>query len=69
MYVSGALDMSRAALYFANAAKRVTMQPIVNEVQDDRAMIKRLQSEIDRLRSQLARLSPPLYTTIHGNIA
>ena len=53
---AGALDTSKAALYFANAAKRVTMQPMVNEVQDNQAMIRCLQLEIDRLRQQLVRL-------------
>ena len=45
--------MSRAALHFANAAKRVTMQPVVNEVVNERARLRILQSEIDSLRRQL----------------
>lgn len=50
---SGAVEMSKAALYFANAAKRVTMQPVVNEVLNERARMRRLQTEIDSLRQQL----------------
>ena len=45
--------MSKAALHFANAAKRVTMQPVVNEVLNERARMRRLQNEIDSLRQQL----------------
>lgn len=45
--------MSKAALHFASAAKRVTMQPVVNEVLNERARIRRLQAEIDSLRQQL----------------
>ena len=45
--------MSKAALHFANAAKRVTMQPVVNEVLNERARMRRLQTEIDSLRQQL----------------
>ncbi len=50
---TGAVEMSKAALYFANAAKKVTMQPVVNEVLNERARIRQLQTEIDGLRSQL----------------
>ena len=49
--------MSKAALHFANAAKRVTMQPVVNEVLNERARMRRLQNEIDSLRQQLVSLS------------
>ena len=52
--------MSRAALHFANAAKRVTMQPMVNEVLNSGARLKRLQAEIDSLRRQLVRHCPLL---------
>ena len=48
--------MSKAALYFANAAKKVTMQPVVNEVLNERARIRQLQTEIDGLRQQLVSL-------------
>ena len=47
--------MSKAALYFANAAKKVTMQPVVNEVLNERARIRQLQTEIDGLRNQLVK--------------
>ena len=52
---AGSVEMSRAALHFANAAKRVTMQPVVNEVLNSGARLKRLQTEIDSLRRQLVR--------------
>ena len=48
--------MSKAALYFANAAKKVTMQPVVNEVLNERARIRQLQTEINGLRTQLVEL-------------
>lgn len=54
--LAGAVEMSKAALYFANAAKKVTMQPVVNEVLNERARIRQLQTEIDGLRNQLVRL-------------
>ncbi|GMH45810.1 hypothetical protein BSKO_13773 [Bryopsis sp. KO-2023] len=50
---SGAVETTRAALHFATCAKNVKMQPKVNEVVDNKAMIKRLQAEIMLLRRQL----------------
>jgi hypothetical protein len=57
MHSPGAVEMSKAALQFANAAKRVTMQPVVNEVLNERARMRRLQIEIDSLRQQLVRIN------------
>ncbi|KAK9847039.1 hypothetical protein WJX84_002496 [Apatococcus fuscideae] len=51
---SGASDNTQAALFFANAAKRVTMQPRVNEIVRDKALLRHLQMEIASLRKQLA---------------
>lgn len=51
--------MSKAALHFANAAKQVTMRPVVNEVVNERARIRQLQGQIDTLKRQLA--SIPTY--------
>ena len=50
---SGASDNTQAALFFANAAKRVTMQPRVNEIVRDKALLRHLQMEIASLRKQL----------------
>lgn len=47
------METTRAALHFANAAKRVTMQPKVNEVLNERALLRRMQGEIEGLRRQL----------------
>ena len=54
---AGAVEMSKAALHFANAATKVTMQPVVNEVLNERARIRQLQTEINSLRQQLVGLS------------
>ncbi|KAK9863519.1 hypothetical protein WJX84_000419 [Apatococcus fuscideae] len=51
---SGASDNTQAALFFANAAKRVTMQPRVNEIVRDKALLRHLQTEIISLRKQLS---------------
>ncbi|KAK9830021.1 hypothetical protein WJX72_009242 [[Myrmecia] bisecta] len=51
---SGAIDNTRTALHFANAAKNVRVQPKVNEVLNERALLRRMQAEIASLRRQLA---------------
>lgn len=61
-YDAGAVEMSKNALHFANAAKKVTMQPVVNEVLNERARIRQLQTEINGLRQQLVRILPALVT-------
>ncbi|KAL6750482.1 P-loop containing nucleoside triphosphate hydrolase protein [Haematococcus lacustris] len=46
-----AVDTTRAALHFANAAKRVVMSPKVNKVHDEsKAVIRRMQAEIEALK-------------------
>ena len=55
---AGASDNTQAALHFANAAKRVTMQPRVNEIVRDKALLRHLQMEIKALRTQLVRALP-----------
>ncbi len=52
---AGSLDNTRDALFFANAAKKVVMRPQVNQVLDDKTLIKRMQAEIDGLKKQLVR--------------
>ncbi len=54
--IAGASDNTQAALHFANAAKRVTMQPRVNEIVRDKALLRHLQLEIKALRTQLVRI-------------
>ncbi|KAL0046102.1 hypothetical protein WJX82_002585 [Trebouxia sp. C0006] len=51
---AGAADNTRVALHFANAAKRVTMQPHVNEVVNQKALLRKLRDEVALLRKQLA---------------
>ncbi len=60
------VENTRAALYFANAAKNVVMRPHVNEVADDKAVIRRMQAEIESLKRMLVSQSdvllvPPLH--------
>ena len=50
---AGAADNTRVALHFANAAKRVTMQPHVNEVVNQKALLRKLRDEVAQLRRQL----------------
>ena len=50
---AGAADNTRVALHFANAAKRVTMQPHVNEVVNQKALLRKLRDEVALLRKQL----------------
>lgn len=50
----GSVDNTRAALHFANAAKKVTVRPKVNEVSDEKALIQRMGAEILALKKQLA---------------
>ena len=50
---TGAADNTRVALHFANAAKRVTMQPHVNEVVNQKALLRKLRDEVALLRKQL----------------
>ena len=42
-------------MHFANAAKRVTMQPHVNEVVNQKALLRKLRDEVALLRKQLVR--------------
>lgn len=51
--VAGSLENTRAALHFANTAKKVVMRPQVNEVVDDKTIIRRMQLEIEGLKQQL----------------
>ena len=53
MLYAGAADNTRVALHFANAAKRVTMQPHVNEVVNQKALLRKLRDEVSLLRKQL----------------
>ena len=57
--LAGASDNTQAALFFANAAKRVTMQPRVNEIVRDKALLRHLQTEIISLRKQLVSVMSP----------
>ncbi len=50
------MDSSREALRFASEAKDVVMHPRLNEVADDKAVIRRMRAEIDALRRQLVRV-------------
>lgn len=52
-----AAENTRAALHFANAAKRVQTQPKINEVVNSKALLLKMQSEISSLRRQLVRCS------------
>jgi hypothetical protein len=52
---AGALDNSRAALHFANAARRVAVSPALNRVASERAVIRDMQAQIDALRAELVR--------------
>jgi uncharacterized protein YlxW (UPF0749 family) len=42
-----------STLQFANRAKAIKNKPIVNEVLDEQAMLKRLQKEVITLRNQV----------------
>lgn len=53
---AGAADNTRVALHFANAAKRVTMQPHVNEVVNQKALLRKLRDEVALLRKQVVSL-------------
>ncbi|GAX76977.1 hypothetical protein CEUSTIGMA_g4424.t1 [Chlamydomonas eustigma] len=55
---AGSVENTRAALYFANAAKNVVMRPHVNEVTDDKTLIRRMQAEIAALKRQLSSHGP-----------
>ena len=58
---AGAADNTRVALHFANAAKRVTMQPHVNEVVNQKALLRKLRDEVTLLRKQLVRAATYLF--------
>ena len=60
---AGAAENTRVALHFANAAKRVTMQPHVNEVVNQKALLRKLREEVALLRKQLVRLQKPHHKT------
>jgi hypothetical protein len=51
----GSADNTKAALHFANAAKRVTMRPQLNQVADSRTLLRSMAAEIDALKKQLVR--------------
>ncbi len=63
---AGAADNTRVALHFANAAKRVTMQPHVNEVVNQKALLRKLRDEVALLRKQLVR-HVSCTINLHGN--
>lgn len=48
------VEETRSTLKFASRAKLVQVEPRVNEVMDDGAMIRKLQKEVSELRRQLA---------------
>lgn len=62
---AGAADNTRVALHFANAAKRVTMQPHVNEVVNQKALLRKLRDEVALLRKQLVSMLIKTHTN-HG---
>jgi centromeric protein E len=47
------VEETLSTLKFANRAKRIRNQPMVNEVLDDKAMLRRCQREIEELRRRL----------------
>lgn len=49
-------EESLSTLQFATRAKTIKNKPEVNEVVDDKAMLKRLQKEVQELRSQLGKM-------------
>ena len=51
---ASAMEATRAALFFASQAKRVTNHATVNEVCDDKTLIRRYQAEIAELHRILA---------------
>ena len=51
--LAGSVDNTRAALHFANCAKKVTMRPQLNEVHDEQAIIRQMEVEIEELRRKL----------------
>lgn len=51
--LTGSLDNTRAALHFARTARSIVMRPKVNEVNDEKAIIKAMMAEIHELRKQL----------------
>jgi hypothetical protein len=53
--LADAAEMTRQALFFASTAKRVQLQPKVNEVVNSKALLRKMQAEIALLRRQLVR--------------
>ena len=51
---TSAVEATRAALFFASQAKRVTNRATVNEVRDAEALVRRYRAEIAELRRTLA---------------
>jgi centromeric protein E len=47
-------EETHSTLKFASRAKTITNKPMVNEVLDDQAMLKRLQKEVANLKKQLS---------------
>lgn len=65
--LAGAAENTRVALHFANAAKRVTMQPHVNEVVNQKALLRKLRDEVALLRKQLVcRTLPQISACSHA---
>ena len=50
------MEETRSTLKFASRAKLVSTKPAVNEVMDDAAMIKKLQSDLEKARRDIERL-------------
>jgi centromeric protein E len=57
------VEETRSTLKFASRAKLITTRPILNEVLDDTAMIKRLESELEKARRDIERLEKREETT------
>ena len=57
------VEETKSSLKFASRAKLVTTKPILNEVMDDTAMIKRLESELENARRDIDRLEKREETT------
>ncbi|KAG2490984.1 hypothetical protein HYH03_010657 [Edaphochlamys debaryana] len=63
----GSVENSRAALHFANHAKAVTMRPVLNEVRDEQALIRKMEVEIAELRKKLSKMDRPERSSRHAS--
>lgn len=66
---SGSADSTRAALHFANAAKRVVMRPKLNEVTNEKAVIRTMLAEIALLKDKLVSTTVACVVTLLGSQA